>query len=192
MICPNCTTVLPDASQQCSNCGAKLVPTAGGADAAASYSWDEAAAGQTPFQRGYEQGYSWAKGGEQAYQETVQQQAYQQGYQQGYQEAYQQGYQQGSDPYAGYQAPVAPVFPAAKKNHIVAGLLAIFLGPLGIHKFYLGYSTQGLIMLLVSILTFGLGAVVMAIIALIEGVIYLVKTDQEFYYTYELGKKTWF
>ena len=79
---------------------------------------------------------------------------------------------------------------------MAAGILGILLGSLGIHKFYLGYSKEGLIMILVSVLgsifTLGIAAGVMGIIGLVEGIIYLTKTDDEFYRTYELGQKTWF
>ena len=78
------------------------------------------------------------------------------------------------------------------KDKLVAGLLAIFLGTLGIHKFYLGYTKSGVIMLLVSLLTFGIGATVMAVIALIEGILYLTKSDAEFYQTYVQNNKEWF
>ena len=78
------------------------------------------------------------------------------------------------------------------KEKIVAGLLAIFIGTLGIHKFYLGYTKSGIIMLLVSLLTFGVGASVMAVISLIEGILYLTKSDAEFYQTYVQNKKEWF
>jgi len=71
-------------------------------------------------------------------------------------------------------------------------LLAIFLGCLGIHKFIMGYSKEGIIMLLVSILSCGIAAGVMAIIGLIEGIIYLTKSDEEFIKTYIEGKKGWF
>lgn len=86
-----------------------------------------------------------------------------------------------------YQAPVT-----GTKNKIAAGLLGIFLGSLGIHKFYLGYTKSGIIMLLVSLLTFGFGAFVMEIIGLIEGIIYITKSDEEFYNTYEANEKQWF
>ena len=44
-------------------------------------------------------------------------------------------------------------FPAANaKNKIIAGILALFLGNLGIHNFYLGYTKKALIQLLVSLL----------------------------------------
>ncbi|MFN4066500.1 MAG: TM2 domain-containing protein [Thermosynechococcus sp.] len=75
---------------------------------------------------------------------------------------------------------------------LAAGICGILLGTLGIHKFVLGYNTEGLIMLLVSLLTCGLVAPVMGIIGLIEGIIYLTKSDEEFYRTYIASKKGWF
>lgn len=83
-----------------------------------------------------------------------------------------------------------------KKSKVAAGLLAIFLGGLGIHKFYLGYSTAGLIMLLVSVVgslfTACISAIVIGVIALIEGILYLTCDDEEFYYKYEKGSQQWF
>ena len=73
-----------------------------------------------------------------------------------------------------------------ENKKIVAGLLAIVLGGLGIHKFILGYTKEGIIQFLLSFLC-GLGA----LIGLIEGIIYLTKTDEEFYQTYQVGKKGW-
>ncbi|MEO1298414.1 MAG: TM2 domain-containing protein [Cyanobacteria bacterium J06636_16] len=78
------------------------------------------------------------------------------------------------------------------EKKILAGVLAIVLGSLGIHKFILGYTTEGLVMLLVSVLTCGLGATVMWIVGLIEGIMYLTKTDEEFIATYIDQKKGWF
>lgn len=93
-------------------------------------------------------------------------------------------------------APTANTFvpPADSKSKIAAGLLAIFLGTLGIHKFYLGYTQAGIIMLLVSLLGSLLivGPLVMGVIALIEGIIYLTKSDEQFYLTYVVGRKPWF
>jgi TM2 domain. len=73
-----------------------------------------------------------------------------------------------------------------------AGILAILLGSLGIHKFILGYTTPGVIMLLISVLSCGTLAVVPSVIGIIEGIIYLTKSDEEFVRTYIQGQKGWF
>ena len=79
---------------------------------------------------------------------------------------------------------------------VLAGVLAIILGPLGIHKFILGYNKEGIIMLVSTLVlgfvTCGLGAGLTGLIGLIEGIIYLTKSDEEFYNTYQVGKKSWF
>lgn len=76
---------------------------------------------------------------------------------------------------------------------MVAGLLAILIGSLGIHKFYLGMSGAGTIMLLVSVLGCVVGgSMVMGVIALIEGIMYLTKTDEEFHRLYVVEQKQWF
>lgn len=63
---------------------------------------------------------------------------------------------------------------------LIAGLLGILLGGFGVHKFYLGYTKAGIIQIIVTFLTCGIGS----IIGLIEGILYLVKTDEEFEETY--------
>jgi TM2 domain-containing membrane protein YozV len=82
------------------------------------------------------------------------------------------------------------------KSKVAAGLFGILLGGLGIHKFYLGYTKEGVIWLLISLLgglfTLGIATIVMEVIGLIEGIIYLTKSDEEFYNTYVLNKKAWF
>ena len=99
-------------------------------------------------------------------QESYQQPQYQQAPPQYQQPQYQQPqYQQP------YQQPVVPA--GAQKSKLAAGLLAIFLGTLGVHNFYLGFTKRAVIQLLVSLLTFGIGAPVIAIWALIEGIFYL-------------------
>jgi TM2 domain-containing membrane protein YozV len=75
---------------------------------------------------------------------------------------------------------------------IAAGICGILLGAFGIHKFVLGYTQEGLIMLLVTLLTCGFGGFVMGVIGLIEGIIYLTKSDSEFNTIYLTGKKGWF
>jgi len=81
--------------------------------------------------------------------------------------------------------------PGADKK-LPAGICGILLGSLGVHKFILGYNTSGVIMLLVTVLTCGWGAIPMHIIGLIEGIIYLTKSDEEFVRTYIDRKKEWF
>jgi TM2 domain-containing membrane protein YozV len=75
---------------------------------------------------------------------------------------------------------------------LAAGLCGILLGGFGIHKFVLGYSTEGIIMLLITVLTCGFGAMVTGVIGLVEGIIYLTKSDEEFVRTYVQNKKGWF
>ncbi len=81
--------------------------------------------------------------------------------------------------------------PYSPKDKTTAGLLGIFLGAFGAHKFYLGYSTSAIIMLLVSLLTI-VGAPVMGIIGLVEGIMYLSMSDYEFDKTYVRNTKEWF
>lgn len=68
----------------------------------------------------------------------------------------------------------------APKSKIVAGLLGIFLGSLGIHNFYLGNTNRGLTQLLVSLIggifTCGLASIAMEIWGLIEGIQILTGT----------------
>jgi TM2 domain-containing membrane protein YozV len=84
---------------------------------------------------------------------------------------------------------------SGNSKRVSAGILGILLGSLGIHKFVLGYSKAGVIMLLVSIIGavfFFLGPIIMGTIGLIEGIIYLTKSDAEFHNTYVANKKEWF
>jgi len=77
--------------------------------------------------------------------------------------------------------------PRPENKKVVAGILGILIGALGIHKFYLGYTKEGIIQILLNLLC-GLGS----LIGLIEGIIYLTKTDEDFYQTYQVGRKPWF
>ena len=80
-------------------------------------------------------------------------------------------------------------------KRILAGVLAILLGGLGIHKFYLGYTKEGVIMLVVFVLgfiLFSLPSIVIGIIAFIEGIIYLTKSNADFERIYVIGRKPWF
>ncbi|GAA5533428.1 TM2 domain-containing protein [Deinococcus aluminii] len=107
---------------------------------------------------------------------------------------------------AGVPADISP-------KKLIAGLLGIVLGSLGVHKFYLGINTPGVIMLATSIgvwvlalllglLTLGFGLIItlplaaliggaVGLLGLIEGVLYLTKSDEVFYREYVIGKKPW-
>jgi TM2 domain-containing membrane protein YozV len=80
------------------------------------------------------------------------------------------------------------------KKKVTAGVLAIVVGGLGIHKFYMGYTGPGIILLLCG--TIGWVLIVPAIIAnfigLIEGILYLTKQDDEFEQKYVVEQKSWF
>lgn len=81
----------------------------------------------------------------------------------------QQGYPQ-QDPYA--------------KSRIVAGLLGIFLGPWGVHRFYLGYAGIGVVQIVVTIVTFGIGG----LWGIIEGILILVAKPGDTFYVDASGR----
>ncbi len=91
--------------------------------------------------------------------------------------------------------------PGAEKK-LAAGLCGILLGGLGIHKFILGYNQEGIILISVYLVAFiiamiscGIGTpliFVAPVIGIVEGIIYLTKSDEEFVQTYIRNKKPWF
>lgn len=120
------------------------------------------------------------------------------------------------DPWAmGSPAPhtSGPVPGDIATRRLIAGLLGIVLGAFGVHKLYLGITTPGLIMLgvnvgvwvlalLLGLITLGFGLVVtvplaglvsgaVGLLGLVEGILYLTKSDEDFYREYVVGKKPW-
>ncbi len=91
-------------------------------------------------------------------------------------------------------------FQGGENKKLLAGILAIILGSLGVHKFILGYQKEGFILLGASIVGYAtlclfVGIFILmatGIVGLIEGIIYLTKSDEEFYNTYQAGQKPWF
>lgn len=99
-------------------------------------------------------------------------------------------------------------------QRMVASLLAIFLGGLGLHKFYLGLNQAGMILLaihigvwflamVIGVLTLGLGvlitiplavmvSILIALGTFVEGLMYLTKSDQDFEQHYLIEKRPWF
>lgn len=75
-------------------------------------------------------------------------------------------------------APPPPREIVNDRNRIVAALLAFFLGTLGIHRFYLGRTGSGIVMLVLSITVFGL--LITGPWALIDTIRYLIMSDREF------------
>ncbi len=77
-----------------------------------------------------------------------------------------------SSPYSSQSHAMVPggstTLQKSNRSKIAAGLLAFFLGTLGIHRFYLGHTGTGIAMLLITVLTFGFGAIVTGIWALID------------------------
>lgn len=116
-------------------------------------------------------------------------------------------------PLANAPRPAAYASGDVSQKKLIAGLLAIFLGSLGVHKFYLGMNNPGAILLGVNVgvwilamvlgfLTLGIGlfatipaasfvSSALGIFGLIEGIIYLTKTDADFEREYLVGKKPW-
>ena len=78
------------------------------------------------------------------------------------------------------------------KSKSSAGLFAILLGWIGIHKFYLGHPGKGIILILVGLLTIGFGLIITVPLTIIEGLIYLSKSDEDFGRIYVQEKKGWF
>jgi len=101
-----------------------------------------------------------------------------------------------TDPYV---PPVSPPpssgpVPGADKK-LVSGILAILLGWIGVHKFYLGYQKEGIIMLIVGVVGLflcGIPTFIVSVVGIIEGILYLTKSDEEFVATYVTGRKAWF
>ncbi|GIJ00084.1 TM2 domain-containing membrane protein YozV [Sediminihabitans luteus] len=135
-----------------------------------------------PAQQAYDQApqqpYGQQSYGQQPYGQAPQQPYGQQPYgQQPYgQQPYGQPTQPGQPP---YPAPYAAQDPYAK-SRLAAGLLGIFLGALGIHRFYTGYTGLGITMLLISVLSFGFLAWAVGIWGLIEGILYLTDKTGSF------------
>jgi TM2 domain-containing membrane protein YozV len=134
---------------------------AGYPNSGAGYPGTAGPAGGDPYQQGYQQ----------AYQDPYQQDPYQQGYGQ---PGYQQGYQQQVTP--GYGQPAFdPVTgqPLSEKTKLMAGLFSILLGGFGVGRFYLGYTGLGVLQIVATVCTGGVGA----IWGLIEGIIILANNS---------------
>ncbi len=85
--------------------------------------------------------------------------------------------------------------PPGADKRVLSGIMGILFGGIGVHKFILGYNTEGVIMAVVYVVGLflcGIPSIIMHIIGIIEGIMYLTKSDEEFSQTYIVNKKTWF
>lgn len=64
--------------------------------------------------------------------------------------------------------------PLEGKNRVIAAVLAFFLGSLGIHKFYLGKTLQGVLYILFSWTS------IPFFISFVEAILYLLSSDEDF------------
>ena len=82
------------------------------------------------------------------------------------------------------------------RSRVVAGVFALLLGAFGVHKFYLGYFSTGFIMLSASLLlgmiSFGVAAAVVWVIGVVEGIVYLSMSQEEFDDAYVRHRRVWF
>ncbi|MBD2194085.1 MULTISPECIES: TM2 domain-containing protein [Calothrix] len=83
-----------------------------------------------------------------------------------------------------------------KNRQLMAAYCGIIFGGFGVHKFTLGYYSEGFIMLVISIVggtfTYGFTFLIMQLVGLIEGMIYLNKSPKQFVDTYCINKQGWF
>lgn len=70
-----------------------------------------------------------------------------------------------------------------QKSRTTAAILAIFLGGLGVHQFYLGNTQWGVIFLLLGLTG------ISETLGIVQGVIYLTRTDEEFHQKYVVEKR---
>ena len=81
-----------------------------------------------------------------------------------------------------------PAIRDAASKKLAAGLCGILISGLAVHKFILGYTTTAIIQIVLTFVTCGL----FGIVGIVEGIIYLTQSDEEFYHTYIAAKKEWF
>ncbi|AKG22594.1 TM2 domain-containing protein [Calothrix sp. 336/3] len=91
---------------------------------------------------------------------------------------------------------MANLTPSHATKQILAGYTGIIFGGFGVHKFILGYTVEAVIVLIVSVVggyfTYGLTLLIMQFVGLIEGMIYLNKSHDEFVNTYFVNRQGWF
>ncbi len=91
---------------------------------------------------------------------------------------------------------MAKLNPNYATKQLLSGYAAIIFGGFGVHKFILGYTAEGALTLIISIIggyfSYGFTFLIMQMIGLIEGMIYLSKSHEEFIDNYFIRKQGWF
>ncbi|AFZ02561.1 TM2 domain-containing protein [Calothrix sp. PCC 6303] len=91
---------------------------------------------------------------------------------------------------------MANITPSHATKQLLSGYTGIIFGGFGIHKFVLGYSPEGSIMMIVSVLgiffAYGIPFLIMQLVGLIEGMVYLNKSHEDFVDTYFVKRQGWF
>ena len=77
-------------------------------------------------------------------------------------------------PKCGVRQKAAPILTMSSKSRVTAGVLAILLGGLGVHKFYLGKAGIACLYILFC------WSFIPAIIGIVEGILYLTMDDESF------------
>lgn len=160
-VCPKCGTTIAEGVTTCPTCGCPL---------------DEPATVVIPEQQ--------LQQNEQVYNTQPQYQQPQYNQAQYQQPQYNQAQNQQNQAVQGTVIPngVDPSWP--EKSKVAAGLLGIFLGTFGVQKFYMGQVGMGVLMLLVSLLSCFILSPFSAMYGLVEGIIILTKSDEEFMQQY--------
>jgi len=75
---------------------------------------------------------------------------------------------------------------------VACGFLALLGSISGLHKFAMGRHFEGVIFILASLLSCFILSPIMLTIGIVEGIMYILQTDQEFYDRYIAGDRRWF
>lgn len=84
--------------------------------------------------------------------------------------------------------------PRATRSRIIAALLAIFGGVLGLQKIYMGYPGTGILIIILTVCFWWLAllpVLAAAGLGIIEGIIYLVLSDEAFEQRYLKRRRAW-
>ncbi|MEE0059995.1 MAG: TM2 domain-containing protein [Acutalibacteraceae bacterium] len=180
--CPQCGAPITSYDTECRYCGEKLPQNQKASESKYNQSYFDSQYSQSQYQQNYPDSQYYNNYSDYKYPQSHYQQSYsdseytQSRYQPNYSDSHypQPQHQQSYYPqtYSTRYDDIDPQWPI--KNKVVAGLLGIFTGGFGIHKFYLGKNIMGVIYLLLFWTS------IPSIIGIIEGLTYLLSDDHKF------------